>query len=279
MLSRLQAPPGGLHTDEFDRRVVVEGVEQADTVTAAADAGHQVVRQAVVSGQDLLSGFLPDDDLEVAHYHRVGVRADHGAEQVIGVPDITDPIADGLVDGVFQRPASGGHRAHFRTHQLHAVDVGRLAADILISHVDDTFQAEHGAGRRRGDAVLAGAGLGNDSLFTHAPGQQCLPYGIVNLVGAGMRQVFPFQQDGRPADFGGQLPGRVEGGGSADVLAAQSLELLLEIRVRARCGVGRLKLVKGGHQCLGDKLAAVLPEVAARVRISSGCHHISLRLR
>ena len=43
--------------------------------------------------------------------------------------------------------------------------VGLLAADVLLAHVDDALQAEHGAGGGGGHAVLAGAGLGDHARF------------------------------------------------------------------------------------------------------------------
>ena len=56
-------------------------------------------------------------------------------------------------------PAVTGH--DLGAEQLHAGDVERLAAGVLLAHVDDALEAEQ---RRRGgggDAVLAGAGLGD----------------------------------------------------------------------------------------------------------------------
>ena len=51
-------------------------------------------------------------------------------------------------------------------------DVERLALDVLGAHVDLAGEAEERAGGRGGDAVLAGAGLGDDALLAHAPGEQ-----------------------------------------------------------------------------------------------------------
>ena len=53
---------------------------------------------------------------------------------------------------------------------------GRLAAHVLGAHVDDALEAEARADRRRRDAVLARAGLGDDALLAEprargAPGR------------------------------------------------------------------------------------------------------------
>ena len=58
--------------------------------------------QAASSVQHLRPGFLPDDRLEVTHHHRIGVHADHGADDVEGVPHVGDPVADRLVRGVLE---------------------------------------------------------------------------------------------------------------------------------------------------------------------------------
>ena len=57
--------------------------------------------------------------------------------------------------------------------------------------------------RRRGgarDAVLSGAGFGNDALGAQALGQQRLADGVVDLVRTGVREIFALQPDfGAPA--------------------------------------------------------------------------------
>ena len=91
------------------------------------------------------------------------------------------------------------HRPHFGAQELHAEHVGPLAADVFLAHVDDAFEAEAGAGRGGGHAVLAGAGLGDDALLAHAARQQGLAERVVDLVGAGVVEVFALQIDLRPA--------------------------------------------------------------------------------
>jgi hypothetical protein len=49
--------------------------------------------------------------------------------------------------------------------------------------------------RRGGDAVLAGAGLGDDALLAHAPGQQDLAEHVVDLVRAGVVELVALEID------------------------------------------------------------------------------------
>ena len=58
--------------------------------------------------------------------------------------------------------------------QLHAEDVGPLAADVFLAHVDHAIQAETGAGGGGGHAVLAGPGLGDHAALAHPQRQQGL---------------------------------------------------------------------------------------------------------
>ena len=138
---------------------------------------------------------LADHRLEVAHHLRIGVRAGGRADQVVGVVDVGDPVAQRLVHGVLQRAAPEVTGAHLGAQQLHAEDVGLLPLDVGRAHVDHAGQAEAGADRGGGDAVLAGAGLGDDPGLAHAPGQQDLAEAVVDLVRAGVVQLFALQID------------------------------------------------------------------------------------
>ena len=68
------AVTGGLGTDDLDLAVVEEGMEQADGIAAAADAGGDRIGQAAILGQHLLACFAADDGIEVAHHARIGIR-------------------------------------------------------------------------------------------------------------------------------------------------------------------------------------------------------------
>ena len=91
------------------------------------------------------------------------MRAERRAQQVVGVADVGDPVAHGFADGVFERAAAVGHAHDLRAQQAHAEDVEALAAHVLLAHVDDALEAEQRADRGGGDAVLAGAGFGDDA--------------------------------------------------------------------------------------------------------------------
>ena len=89
-----------LDANEAHRLVGEERVEEPDRVRTAADAGDGVVWKAPFDLQHLCAGLVADDGLEVAHDHRVRVGADDGADEVVRVLDVGDPVADRFVDRV-----------------------------------------------------------------------------------------------------------------------------------------------------------------------------------
>ena len=127
------------------------------------------------------------------------MRAQRRAQQVMRGLDVGHPVAHGFADGVLQRPAAGGDADHLRAQQAHAEDVEALPPHVLLAHVDDAFQAEQRADRGGGHAVLARAGLGDDALLAHAPRQQRLAQAVVDLVRAGVQQVFALEINLRAA--------------------------------------------------------------------------------
>ena len=74
-------------------------------------------------------------------------------------------------------------------------DVRRLPLDVGGAHVDLARQAVRGAHRRDRDAVLAGAGLGDDARLAHAAGEQDLTEAVVDLVRAGVVELFALEID------------------------------------------------------------------------------------
>ena len=142
---------------------------------------------------------LADHLLEIAHHHRVGMRAQRRAEQVMRRRDVGHPVAHGLADGVLERAAAARDAHHLGAQQAHAEDVEPLAPHVLLAHVDHALEAEQRADRGGGHAVLAGAGLGDDAPLAHAPRQQRLAQAVVDLVRAGVQQVLALEVDARAA--------------------------------------------------------------------------------
>ena len=100
--------------------------------------------------------------------------------------------------------AAGRDRDDLGAEQPHPGDVERLPAGVLLAHVDDALEAEQRRGGGGGDAVLAGAGLGDDPGLAHPLGQQRLAEHVVDLVRAGVVEVLALEQDPRAAGVLGE---------------------------------------------------------------------------
>ena len=96
----------------------------------------RTIRQPAFALENFRAGFFADDALEIANHHRVGMRAQDGAEQVMRDSNVGDPIAHGFADGVFERAAAVGHADNGCAQQAHAKDIETLPAHVLFAHVD-----------------------------------------------------------------------------------------------------------------------------------------------
>jgi hypothetical protein len=252
----LQPLPRGLDADQRDGLVADEPGEHADRVRPAADARDDAIGQPAGTRQELGAGLVADPPLEVAHDRRIRRGPDRRADDVVRRRDVRDPVADRLADGLLERARARVDRHDRRAEHAHPLHVGLLAADVLGAHVDDALQAEQRARRRRRDAVLAGAGLGDDPLLAHPLGEQRLAERVVDLVRAGVQEVLALEPHLAPGRLAEPL-GEVQRRRPADVVAQEPVELALERLVAARLDPRRLELAERGHERLGDVLASV----------------------
>ena len=248
--------------DQAHAGIVEEGVEDADGVAAAADAGGDHIRQAAVIGQHLRARFAAHHRIEVADHARIRVGAGDSADDVEGVMHVGHPVAHRFVQCVLERGRAAGDRHHGRAEQFHPVDVDLLALDVGRAHVHDAFQPQPRGDRGAGHAVLAGAGLGDDPRFAHAAGEQRLADGVVDLVRAGVIEVFALQQDARAADFRAEPFGVIDRTGTADVMLQIAIEFGDERRIDPRRVVSGGEFLQRADQGFGDETAAEAVEVA-----------------
>ena len=110
----------------------------------------------------------------------------------MGVPHVGHPVANGLVDRVLEGLAAGRDRAHFCAKQAHSQHVRGLTCNIHRTHVNHTFQVQQSASGGSRHAVLPRTGFRHDTALPDATGQQGLPQGVIDLVSAGVGQIFAF---------------------------------------------------------------------------------------
>ena len=127
-----------------------------------------------------------------------------------------------------------------------------------------------------GDAVLAGAGLGDDAGLAHAARKQHLAEAIVDLVGAGVIELVALEVDLGTAEVLGEAGREIERRGAAGVVLQEVLELGVEFGIGLGGGVGFLEFEDRGHQRFGHEAAAENAEVAALV--GAGAEGVRFRL-
>ena len=228
-----------------------------------------MVRQAFLLLENLAACLVADHALEVAHHHRVRVRAVGGAENVVRAPDVRDPVAHRLVDRLLERLLTGLDRHDFRAEHAHAEHVQLLPLAIDRTHVNDALQPEHRGDCGGGDAVLSRAGLGDDAGFAHALGQQNLPHRVVDLVRAGVQQVFALEVDFCAAEIAGEPLSVVERRGASAELAQIILQLVLKLGIVLRAKIFVLQFLQRVHERLGDVPPSVFAKAPVGVR--QGC--------
>ncbi|CRK52028.1 conserved hypothetical protein [Rhodococcus sp. RD6.2] len=265
MTSGLHTVTACLESDQLHGRVVDEGVEDADRVGAAADARGDGVRQPAGQRAHLCAGLEADDALEVADHRRERMRARRSAEAVVRVVRVGDPVAQRLVDRVLEGRRSGDRGDDLAAEEAHPCDVERLPLGVHLTHVDDALESEECARRRGRDAMLAGAGLRDHAGLAHPLGEQHLPEHIVDLVRAGVVEVFALEEQASTAGVLGQ-PGRfVDRRRPAGVVPLQAIQFAQERRIDAGLVVLGGDFLDHRHQCLGDVAATVGAEVATRI--------------
>ena len=221
-----------------------------------ADAGDHARGEPPGRFEHLHARLVSERALELAHDRRIGRRPDCAADDVVGGGDVLDPVADRRGDRLLERARACADRRDARSEQVHPLDVGLLAADVLLAHVDHALQAEQRAGGGGGHAVLARAGLGDDPRLAHAPGEQRLPERVVELVRAGVVEVLALEVDGPPHALA-QPPRLIQRRRPPGEVAQEQRELGPEVGGRPRLDPRRLELRERRHQRLRHVLAAV----------------------
>ena len=123
------------------------------------------------------------------------------------------------------------------------------------------LKPEQRADDRGGDAVLAGAGLGDQPGLAHPPGEQGLAEHLVGLVRAAVEQILALQIDARLARAEVAAAGQRRR--PPGIIGEQVVELGLEAGIVLRVEERGLELLERRHQDLRHIGAAISAEPAA----------------
>ena len=167
-----------------------KGKKDTDRIRTATHTGGDFVRQATFFLNNLAATLFADHAMKVAHHHWEWMRTEGRTDNVVGGANVGDPVTHRLVDRFLQGALPSSDGAYFSTTETHAVNVQRLAAHVLLTHVNYAFKAHLCTHRRSGDTMLTSARLGNDAFLAHAFGEQRLAESVVDLMRSGVEQIF-----------------------------------------------------------------------------------------
>ena len=175
-----------------------------------------------------------------------GRRTSRSGSSVVSTFAIQSRIASLVASFSVRVPNSTGRTS--APSRPHPLDVRRLPPHVLAAHVDDALEPEARADGRGRDAVLAGAGLGDDPLLAEPPRDHRLAERVVQLVRAGVQQVLALQVD---ALVGREALGARERRGAARVVRQQLVQLGVEAVVVAQRRPGRVSSSSAGISVSG----------------------------
>ena len=265
VVAQLEPPPAGFHPHQADVFVFHKARKNAYGVGAPAHTGYYAIRQPAGCGQHLFAGLAPDDRLEAAHYHWVGMGPHCGAQNIEGAAFVLNPVLNGGVDCFLQGALPGGNAYHPGSHHFHAEHVQRLTAGVFLTHVHHALHAQQRGNGGGGHPMLAGPGFGDNARFAHAFCQQGLPEGVVHLVGAQMVQVLALEVNLRSSNLIGQVPAVKHGSFAAGIVLQQVVEFGYEHGVLAELVERLCQIVQNGQGRVRHILAPERSKVAFRV--------------
>src|SRR5215472_3586041 len=205
MLSQLRATSTCLYANELYFLVANKLVEYANRIRSTAHTCNNGCRQSAFRFQNLLAGFTTNHGMKIAHHRGIRMRTQDAPQQVVSGANIGDPVSHRFIDRVLERARTRLHAPYLRPQQAHAEDVQLLPPHVLDAHIDHALQPEKRADCGSGNTMLSRSGFSNNSMLAHSLRQQRLAQTVVDLVCAGMQQVFPFQVDFGAANFFGQM--------------------------------------------------------------------------
>lgn len=168
MLAGFDTVAGRLDTRPIQRGFINESANMPMALEPPPTQGDHRVRQASFFLKDLRLVSSPI----MLNSRTVGNgAASGGAEHVVRLLVAAGPVAQRFVTGIFRvaEPLCTGTTS--APSGACGTRSARLALDVFGAHIDAAFQTEQGAGQRRGDAVLAGAGFGDNSVLPIPFGQ------------------------------------------------------------------------------------------------------------
>ena len=265
VISSRDASTTGFDADHAHRFVFQKIEAEPDRVGAAAHTGDHLVRQTAFAFEQLFLRLLPNHAVEIAHHHRIRVRAQGGSQNIMRGTDIRHPVAHGFVDRFLEGFLAGFDADTLSPHQPHPKYVQGLALHIHGAHVNAAFETKLRADCGRGHTMLTRPGFGDDPFFAHAFRQQHLANRVVDFMGSRVDQVLAFEINFSAPAILGQTFRKIQLGRPP----REFLQMTTQFRQIRLIFTGFLvdlaQFLQRGHERLRHKHTPVISEVTAVV--------------
>ena len=254
---------GRLHAHQGHGFIIEKRVKQAQSIGAAADAGHHFIGQAAISLLKLRPRFVADDALKISHHFGIRRRPHHRADGKHGVFKIGHIGAKSAVHRLFERARPFRHRHELGTENFHARHIRMLFGHVHHAHVDFAFQPQQRSRRGQRHAMLAGAGFSHHFFLAEFFRQQHFADAVVDFVRTGVVEVFALEVNLRAALR--QRAGMVNRAGAADISGLKPLHFSDKCRIADDAAKACFDFGQRHRQIGMVDFAAVRTEKALRI--------------
>jgi len=247
------------YTEKLDGQVLAERVEHARGIATTTDAGDDSVWKLAALLHHLLFRLIADNRLERADNSREGMRTNSRPNDVVRSRKVDYPSSQCLVDCVAQGLRARFHGNDRGSEKLDTEHIQSLAPNVFRTHVDGAFHAELGTDRSSRDTVLASSSLGNNLGFAESASNEYLAKCVVDLVAAGVVQIFSLQPDVRSTRVLGEAFRKMHMPRPSHVIVVRP-EFLPELGVVIGLVEAPFQLGKTVHERLGHVLPSEFAE-------------------
>ena len=110
----------GLNAKQANRFIANKRGEETDRIGSASDARDSKVRQTSVALEILLPRLIADHALKLANHVRIWMRASGGADDVMRIANVGNPVTHGFIQRVLQGPCAARDWHNRRPEQFHS---------------------------------------------------------------------------------------------------------------------------------------------------------------
>ena len=158
-----------------------------------------------------------------------------------------------------------GYRYDVGSENMHSYDIGVLFDHIHFTHIDIALQADQCCCCSERHTMLACACFSDEFLFAHFFGEQCFAEAVIDLVCAGMVEVFTLHID-LCAIFFGEVLGMKDRSRASDIVLIEIGQLSQKLRIGTYSIIRSSDFVHNRLQFRRNETSPILTEVALLIR-------------